>query len=85
VSGAEGLDEETRATREAYLRLALNAANDAREMLTRAYEPAEMPPGLTIALNDLRREIWQAQVVNETVPAAEVAARRIRDSGKGAT
>lgn len=80
----EGLDEETRLTREAHLRGALNAAADVRELLTRAYEPAELPPGLTIALNDLRREIWRAQVVNGTAPADEVAARRVRDSGEGA-
>ena len=84
MSGAEGLDEETRLTREAHLRGALNAAADVRELLTRAYEPAEIPPGLVVALNDLRREIWRAQVVNGTAPAAEVAARRIRDSDEGA-
>ena len=81
MSGAEGLDGETRLTREAHLRAASSGATDVRHLLTRGYEPAALPPGLVVALEELQREIWRARVVNGTADAAEVAARRIRDGG----
>jgi len=71
VSRAEGLDETTRATREAHLRLASSGVLDVRELLTRAYEPAALPVGLSVAVAELLREIEKAQIVTR--------------SGKGAT
>ena len=53
-------DAEIRAS---HLRCAAVCVLDARDLLTRAYEPAALPPGLSLAVAELLREIEKAQIV----------------------
>ena len=61
VKGAVCLDEG--ADREINLRAAFNGALDVRDLLTRTYEPAALPVGLSLAVAELLREIEKAQIV----------------------
>ncbi len=49
--------------RASHLRLAFTTALDVRDLLTRAYEPAALPVGLSLAVAELLREIEKAQIV----------------------
>ena len=71
VKGAVCLDEG--ADREINLRAAFNGALDVRDLLTRTYEPAALPPGLSLAVAELLREIEKAQIVTAAPSRAEPA------------
>ncbi len=57
------MNEEARRVRESHLRAATACVLDARDLLTRGYEPAALPQGLAAALTDLLREIEKAEIL----------------------